>query len=311
MKSFLVFLVLIAFGLPLHAKTLVTINEKVKIESEEVDNIFKNALFKQGVNPETLKAEDPQIATFKKNILDNLVKRELIYISAIKDAPKDLDKKVNDELKNLKLNFKDEIDYKNYLTNMKVDENSIIANIKKNIVLQEFVKKQSDNIKTTDKETKKYYDDNKDKFKQQEQVKGSHIIILINEKVDEKAAEKKINEIYEEVKKGLDFTEAAKKYSEDGSAKSGGDLGYFSKGKMVKEFEDVAFGMKIGEVSKPFKSRFGYHILKLTDKKPKKQLTFEEVKESIGNYLTSQKTKDALEKIVEKNRSSAKIVYEK
>lgn len=311
MKSFLVFLVLIAFGLPLHAKTLVTINEKVKIESEEVDNIFKNALFKQGVNPETLKAEDPKIATFKKNILDNLVKRELIYISAIKDAPKDLDKKVNDELKNLKLNFKDEIDYKNYLTNMKVDENSIIANIKKNIVLQEFVKKQSDNIKTTDKETKKYYDDNKDKFKQQEQVKGSHIIILINEKVDEKAAEKKINEIYEEVKKGLDFTEAAKKYSEDGSAKSGGDLGYFSKGKMVKEFEDVAFGMKIGEVSKPFKSRFGYHILKLTDKKAEKQLTFEEVKESIGNYLTSQKTKDALEKIVEKNRSSAKIVYEK
>lgn len=311
MKIFLVLLALIAFGLPLHAKTLVTINEKVKIESEEVDNIFKNALFKQGVNPETLKTEDPQIATFKKNILDNLVKRELIYISAIKDAPKDLDKKVNDELKNLKLNFKDENEYKNYLTSMKVDENTIIANIKKNIVLQEFVKKQSDNIKITDKETKKYYDDNKDKFKQQEQVRGSHIIILINEKVDEKAAEKKITQIYEEVKKGLDFAEAAKKYSEDGSAKSGGDLGYFGKGKMVKEFEDVAFGMKIGEVSKPFKSRFGYHILKLTDKKPEKQLTFEEVKQSIENYLISQKTKDALEKIVEKNRSSAKIVYEK
>lgn len=311
MKSFLVLLVLMAFGMPAFAKTMVTINEKVKIESEEVDNIFNNALFKQGISPDTLKADDPKVAAFKKSILENLVKRELIYISAIKVAPKDLDKRVDDELKNLKLNFKNENDYKTYLASMKVDENSIKENIKKNIVLQEFVKKQSDNIKITDKEIKSYYDDNKDKFKQQEQVKGSHIIILTNEKVDEKSAEKKINDIYEEIKKGLDFTEAAKKYSQDGSAKSGGDLGYFTKGKMVKEFEDVAFGMKVGDISKPFKSRFGYHILKLTDKKAEKQLGFDEVKDNIKNFLTSQKTKNSIEEIVEKNKTSAKIVYEK
>ena len=311
MKGLLVLLVLVVFGLPLHAKTLVTINDNVRIESEEVDNIFKNAVFKQGVNPDTLKADDPQIAAFKKSILENLIKRELLFISAAKESPKDLDKMVNDELKNLKLNFKDEKEYNSYLASMNIDEKSIKDNIKKNIILQEFVKKQSEGVKITDKETKKYYEDNRDKFKQQEEVRGSHIIILINEKVDEKSAEQKINKIYEEIKNGLDFGEAAKKYSEDGSAESGGDLGYFPRGKMVKEFEDVAFKMNIGEVSKPFKSRFGYHILKLTDKKAEKQLPFEDVKEGIKNYLVSQKTKDILEKIVEKNRVSAKIVYEK
>ena len=103
------------------------------------------------------------------------------------------------------------------------------------------------------------------------QIKASHILVKFPDDADQaqkKEALAKINEVYQKVQGGQDFAELARTHSSDGSASQGGDLGWFGLGAMVKEFEDAAFGLNaIGDVSKPFESPFGYHIVKLMDRK--------------------------------------------
>lgn len=107
-------------------------------------------------------------------------------------------------------------------------------------------------IKVSDKELKEAY-----KAKKPE-LKASHILVK-----DEKTAQ----EVEKKLKDGEDFAKLAKEYSQDGSAQSGGDLGYFKSGQMVAEFEEAAQKLKVGEISDPVKTQYGYHIIKLTDKK--------------------------------------------
>ncbi len=89
-------------------------------------------------------------------------------------------------------------------------------------------------------------------------VRASHILV---------SNERDALRIIDEIKKGKDFAEMAKRYSSCPSGKSGGDLGFFGKGQMVKEFEDAAFSLKDGELSRPLKTQFGYHIIKVTARK--------------------------------------------
>ncbi len=111
----------------------------------------------------------------------------------------------------------------------------------------------------------------KDKAERVPQIKASHILIDFkdeNGKIDEEKALKLAKEIRQRILNGEDFGELAKKYSKDkGSAAKGGDLGYFKRRMMVQEFDSVAFSLKVGEISEPVKTRFGYHIIKVTDRR--------------------------------------------
>ncbi|AWO73773.1 MULTISPECIES: peptidylprolyl isomerase [Geobacillus] len=123
-----------------------------------------------------------------------------------------------------------------------------------------------EDIKVTEKELKEYYDNYKPK------IRASHILVK-----DEKTAK----EVKAKLDKGEDFSKLAKEYSQDpGSASNGGDLGWFGPGKMVKEFEEAAYKLKVGEVSDPVKTDYGYHIIKVTDKEKKK--SFNEMKDEIA-----------------------------
>lgn len=99
-------------------------------------------------------------------------------------------------------------------------------------------------------------------------VRASHILIKFGK--DEKATKSKIDSLYKELLNGASFEQIARENSEDGTAKRGGDLGWFGKGQMVKEFENAAFNGRIGKIQKPFKTQFGYHIVKVTGKSNKK-----------------------------------------
>lgn len=110
-------------------------------------------------------------------------------------------------------------------------------------------------------------------------VKARHILVRLEEGADEavtNAAKEKIDGYLAEIKGGLDFAEAAKKYSEDvGSNEQGGDLGYFGRGEMVEEFEKTAFDTAVGEISEPFRTSFGWHIVKVEEKKGEIDQSFE------------------------------------
>jgi len=129
------------------------------------------------------------------------------------------------------------------------------------------------------------YNDNIEQYTTPEQIRASHILLKTEGK-DDAAVKKQAEDILKQAKAGADFGELAKKYSEDeGSAKNGGDLDYFTRGKMVPEFDAAAFAMQPGQISDVVKSQFGYHIIKVTDKKPGTQRTLAEMRQQLTDQL--------------------------
>ncbi len=160
----------------------------------------------------------------------------------------------------------------------------------------------AEDIKVSDKEVEEYYKLHKDKYKEKEAVKARHILVKVDKDGDKKAwsaAEKKAEMIREKAVKGSDFAALAKEYSDDpGSKSNGGDLGFFTRGRMVPEFEKAAFSLKKGEISQPVKTAFGYHVIKLEDKKKGHQKTLDEVREEIRQELLKEKQKKAMDDII-------------
>lgn len=145
-----------------------------------------------------------------------------------------------------------------------------------------------------------YYEKNKEDFMKKGKLKARHILIAVNEKAtpqEDGAAKAKITDLYNQVKGGADFAEIAKKNSNCSSSQNGGLLDYFGEGTMDPEFEKAAYALKVGELSPPVRSKFGYHVIKLEDKLPDTPKLLEEVEEEIqGILLTSEITKNAAKK---------------
>jgi peptidyl-prolyl cis-trans isomerase D len=124
-------------------------------------------------------------------------------------------------------------------------------------------------VTVSDEEIARYYNDYQDKFSVPEKVKASHILIKTEEDSTPEAietAKQKAMDVYRKAAGGEDFAELAKQFSEGPSAATGGDLGTFEKGQMVKPFSDKAFSMKQGEIGEPVKTRFGWHVIKVDEK---------------------------------------------
>lgn len=219
--------------------------------------------------PEYLKAmaDTPQ---GRKEMLDTMIIRELILQQATKDG---LDKgpEIEDKLQDLK----------------------------KRLIVESFLKKKVEvESKVSDEDMKTFYEQNKDKFKSGEQIKASHILVK---------TEKEAKDILAQLKSGGNFEELAKKHSVDSSSAKGGDLGWFGKGSMVPVFEKAATALKEGQISDVVKSDFGFHIIKLTGKRPAGIRPFEEVKEQIKGAIMPTKQQEVFQKIKDDLKKAAKI----
>ena len=159
---------------------------------------------------------------------------------------------------------------------------------------------------STDAAMHKVYDDAVAKLPAEQEVKASHILIRAAAGDDKAsaAAEEKIKAVIARLNKGEDFAKVADEVTEDPSGKGkGGDLGYFTKEQMVPEFADAAFKMEKGQVSDPVKSQFGWHIIRVEDKRKKPAPEFDAVKSQLETYVTRKAQAD----LVTKLRDSAKI----
>ncbi len=138
----------------------------------------------------------------------------------------------------------------------------------------------------SDEAIRNYYDQNIERYRIQEEVQARHVLIKTDKRSDEEALAL-INKVKAEIDGGLDFAEAATKYSEDeGSKTRGGDLGKFQRGRMVPPFEQAAFSMEVGQISEPIKTQFGYHIIKKEDHTQERLRTFDEVKAAIKSTIS-------------------------
>lgn len=146
----------------------------------------------------------------------------------------------------------------------------------------------------TDAQARAAYDEQIGKLKPEPEVRARHILVKTEDEAKDLVAQ---------LKGGADFNELAKKSTDGPSAHTGGDLGYFSRGQMVKAFEDAAFALEPGQISAPVKSEFGWHVIKVEDKRSRPVPSFEEVKEQITASLIQSQLKD----VVQKLRGSAKV----
>ncbi len=266
-----------------------------KIYMSEVNDVLVNVMRQNGIPEGQIDLNSPQLAEARKSVLENLVNRELLLLESSKNKPENLDELVDNEISNIKSEFETEEEYQQALQQNRMDEEKLVSRLKKNILLDQYVNNIQEEVTVSESEMKTYYKNNKSDFQQKEQVKVSHIIILSGKNGKYDKPEEKINEIYKKVKNGESFSTLAKEYSEDGSAQNGGSLGYITRGTTVPSFEEKAFSTEIGEVSEPFKTKFGYHILKVEDKKEEKQLSFNEVKDEVEQILVEEKTKNKLD----------------
>ena len=190
-------------------------------------------------------------AEVQKRLLEELITQELLYVDA---KEKNLDKDAEFETE--------------------------VEKMKTELLKQYALRRMFENIEIADEEAFNYYKENKNEFKAPDTIRAKHILVDDADKA---------NQIYWDLKKGLFFEEAAKRYSSCPSAASGGDLDYFAKGQMVPEFEKAAFALEINEISKPVQTQFGYHIIKLVDRKKAGFSDFDQVKDEIMQALTANK----------------------
>lgn len=170
----------------------------------------------------------------------------------------------------------------------------------------------AEQLAVSDAEVKSWYDSHQDSYKQSEERRASHILIQAGKDAaaaDRDAARAKIEDIQKQLKQSpADFAKLAKQHSQDpGSAQKGGDLGFFSRGAMVKPFEDAAFALKENQLSDIVQSDFGYHIIKVTGVRPEKIRSLDEVK---GEITAELKRQGAGRKYAEAAENFANLVYE-
>ncbi|HEL3031075.1 TPA: peptidylprolyl isomerase, partial [Clostridioides difficile] len=244
---------------------------------------------------------DDEIRSYESNMIETMITSDILSSEAAKEKISITNDQLDAQYNNLMSSIESAMGMtkEEFLKQFDLTEKYIKDDMKKELVASKYLNEKS---KVTDKEAENYYNKNKSNYLQ---VRASHILIkTVDDKGKQVSSSKKAElkkeaeEILKKAQAGEDFATLAKKYSEDSSAESGGDLGFFGKGQMVESFEKAAFALKKGEVSnKLVESDYGYHIIKKTDEKYQ---PFEEVKSDLVSSLTSEKQNLLIQNLKEK-----------
>jgi peptidyl-prolyl cis-trans isomerase C len=184
-----------------------------------------------------------------------------------------------------------------------VDKNKevrdLIEEARKKIIVTKFAEEEMKRgLKVADKEIENYYNVHKKEFVAATRYKASHILV---------ATEEEAKRAMDRLRKGEDFAALAKELSIDPSKSNGGDLGFFTEGQMIPDFESACFKLEPGQTSDIVKTQFGYHIIKLTDKKPSQIRPLNEVSDQIKRKITDMRKSQNLQEIIKELRSKANI----
>lgn len=247
----------------------------------------------------------------KQNIVNRLIEKKLLEQAVVKNNITVTDAELDEGLTKYKEMFRTEENFTRYLSSANTTLDKIKDNIRFNKALDKLLEKDGP-VTVTEEQMKEYYEQNKARYEVKEMVKAAHILIRLKKEASEEekaAALEKAKKIHGEAKKpNADFEQLAIKYSEGPTGPKGGDLGFFTRGRMAPEFEEVAFAMKPNEISKPVLTQFGYHIIKVFEKKPAGQKPFDEVKDSIAKLLESRDKRKRKSDLLRDLKKSATIV---
>ena len=286
----------------------VAVVEGTEIKRQELEEAFASMLSRQGASPDAV-PEDQRSQVYHM-ILDNLIVTHII-----EKRSKDVavpEEEVTATLDKIKAKFGSEDEMKKQVESNGQTMDGVKADIRGSLRQQKWVDSQiKDSKPVTDEDAQKFYQENPDQFKKPEEVRASHILIAVPEDAKPEEVvkkEKAAQAAAARVKGGEDFAKVAKELSEDpGSKENGGDLDFFTKDRMVPEFADAAFALKKDAISDPVRSKFGYHIIKVTDRKDAEAMTLDSVKPQLLAYLQRQKRQEEVNKVLTDVRATAEV----
>ena len=262
-----------------------------------------------------LSPDDPQYKAAIQQIMPQIVGIEIAKAYASEHNITVSDKEVDQEIEKIKKQVGDQARssgqdlsnqeaYEQALKQNNITEEELRDDIRDNLPVQKVQEKVSGNAEPTDEEIQKYYEQNKEaQFTTPEQVCVRHILF-------NKDQEQKAEDVKKQLEDGADFAKLAKEYSQDpGSAERGGDLGCLGKGETVPPFEEAAFGAEEGEIVGPVKTQFGYHLLEVTETKPKQTRPLSEVEPQIRSQLASEEQSQAFSKWLDEQKKQRDVKY--
>jgi peptidyl-prolyl cis-trans isomerase C len=257
----------------------------------------------------------------RQQILDQLIIRQLLEEKAKEANIVFSDEEVNDQIKKL-LTMQGSLmsleEFKKKMAESGKSFDEIKQQVERGMVYQKIVDAQwMGKVDVTEEEAKKYYEENPTQFVTKEQVRASHILINPKELKDagsdpnqqKEKAKAKAEELLKQIKEGADFAALAKVNSHCPSSAKGGDLGFFDRGRMVAPFEKAAFALEPGQVSDIVETHFGYHIIKVTDRKEAGTTSFEQAKDGLIKRLSQQKQAELTNKYIDSLKAAANIIY--
>ena len=281
----------------------------VVISKKDLNNEYRQILKQRGTPENDVSTE--QAIELKKELLDSLIDQELLYQESQKKNIVVSEETVASSIGMVKEKFESEDDYQKALIDADIQGNDLENRIKRRIAINMLVNEYIiRDIAVSDDESRIYYDAHPNDFIEPEQIRASHILVSVDKEDGESkkvAAKEKIEVLQRKIEAGEDFEQLARENSDCPSSEKGGDLGYFKRGAMVKEFEDAAFPLALGEVSDVVETQFGYHLIKVTDKKDAETIPYDTVKDDLQNYLKRQKLQTEVSSLLETLRKDAKI----
>jgi peptidyl-prolyl cis-trans isomerase C len=247
----------------------------------------------------------------KKQAAENLINRALLREAADREGIKASEQEVDERVEMIKSKFDSPEAYSQQLAVLGITQRDLRDEMETALRMEKILQKHVGKIENpTDAEVESFYKENQERFKQPEMVRASHI--LVKTEPDESQPERtskrlEAAKLLGEIHNGADFGRLAAQHSACPSKERGGDLGYFERGRMVKPFEDAAFSLNAGDVSDLVETQFGYHIVKVTDRKQETTTPLENAKDDIRDFLKERKRERAVKAYTDKLRSEATI----
>jgi len=286
-------------------RVIATVNNEVITWSELRRNIeIENKELLKGLSREEREAKIKEIEKpFLNMMVDLKLQAQDAQRLGLNVSPSETNSAINDIKR--KYNLKDE-DLIDSLEAEGLSLEEYKKRLTEQILLSKIVRVEvSDKIFLSEKEIEEYYEMNKEKYQKEEKVRIRQIFFLIKEGSSRSDLEARAEEVFQQINSGADFASLAGNLSEDASRQFGGDIGYISRGSVLKEIEDVAFSLNVGDVSRPFRSPKGIHIIKLEERIGSGNK--EKIKEEIREILFQKAFKLKYEEWIKELREKAYI----
>ena len=245
------------------------------------------------------------------NALGSAVAEELIYQKAIAAGVKVPAADVQAEFAKAAKSFANDAAVNVALAERGLDRASLTKEMERNLVIGKYINDNvTSKITVTPEEAAEYYKSHTEEFRHPDMVRTSHILIMVTEGAtadQDRLARQRAEAILDRARKGEDFAKLAQETSMDSSASQGGDIGYVTPGQVDPAYQAAAFSLAVGALSDPVRSRVGYHIIKVTDKKKEGIATLDESRVQLTEFLKNQKSDRQLQQLVDQLRKEAKI----